>query len=395
MKEKMIKLPAIDPRQQAAGAKIRLTLGVCFALHLLFFLFYFSLPALAARLKDVAHVEGFRANQLIGYGLVVGLSGTGDRQNTEFTVQTLANLLQDYNIRVSPSDVRVKNVAAVMVTAEVPPFVQPGTKLDATISSMGDAGSLSGGVLLLTPLKGADGRIYGVAQGAVSLGGGYTALGPGAKVSKNHQTAGRVPAGVLLERPVPSTIVGSDGQVRIHLDKPDFTTARRIAEALGNSSLKISAQPLSPGVVTVALPDKFRDNPVAFISTLETVEITPDQPARVVVNERTGTVIISKNVRIAPVAVAHGGLHITVKTERRVSQPNPFGRGDTATVPDTTVSVKEPDNRQLIELPGGPGVALNDLVQALNSLGVTPRDLIAVFEALRESGALQAELVVM
>jgi len=351
--------------------------------------------ATAARLKDLAHVEGFRPNQLFGYGLVVGLNGTGDRQNTEFTVQTLANLLQDYNIRVSPNDVRVKNVAAVMVTAEVPPFVQPGTRLDATISSMGDAGSLSGGVLLLTPLKGPDGKIYAVGQGPVSLGGGYTALGVGAKVSKNHQTAGRITAGVLLERAVPSTIVGSDGLVRIHLDKPDFTTAKRISEALKNSPLRIAAQALSPGVVTAALTDKFRGDPVAFISALETLEVAPDQPARIVVNERTGTVIISKDVRIAPVAVAHGGLHIMVKTEQRVSQPNPFGRGDTAVVPDTTVAVKEQENRQLIELPGGPGIALSEIVQALNSLGVTPRDLIAVFEALRESGSLQAELVVM
>jgi flagellar P-ring protein precursor FlgI len=352
-------------------------------------------PALASRVKDLAHVEGFRSNQLFGYGLVVGLNGTGDRQNTEFTVQTLANLLQEYNIRVSPGDIRVKNVAAVMVTADVPGFVQPGTRLDATISSVGDAGSLSGGVLLITPLKGPDGRVYGVAQGPVSLGGGYTAIGAGAKISKNHQTAGRITAGVLLERAIPSEVVGSDGQVRINLDKPDFTTALRISEALTASPLKISAQPLSPGVVTVTLPAAFKSNPVAFISALESVEIAPDQPARIVVNERTGTVIIGRNVRIAPVAVAHAGLHITVKTEQRVSQPNPFGRGDTAVVPDTSVTVQEPQNRQLFEIPGGQGVALTDIVQALNALGVTPRDLIAVFEALREAGALQAELVLM
>jgi flagellar P-ring protein precursor FlgI len=349
----------------------------------------------ASRLKDLGHVAGFRANQLFGYGLVVGLSGTGDRQNTEFTVQTLANLLQDYNIRVNPNDVRVKNVAAVIVTAEVPPFVQPGTRLDATISSVGDANSLSGGVLLLTPLKGADGRVYAVAQGAVSLGGGYTAQGVGAKLTKNHQTAGRITAGVLLERPVPSTVVGHDGLVRINLDKPDFTTARRISEAIGQSALKATAQPQSPGVVTVNIPDAYKNNPVAFVSALETVEIFPDQPARIVVNERTGTVIINREVRIAPVAVAHAGLHITVKTEQRVSQPNPLGRGETKVVPDTQVTVKEPEARQLIALPGGASVSLNEIVQALNTLGVTPRDLIAVFEALREAGALQAELVVM
>ena len=357
--------------------------------------FLFCQPVDAARLKDVAHVDGFRPNQLFGYGLVVGLNGTGDRQNTEFTVQTLANLLQDYNIRVSPNDVRVKNVAAVIITAEVPPFVQPGTRLDATTSSVGDASSLSGGVLLLTPLKGPDGKVYAVAQGPVSLGGGFTALGVGAKVSKNHQTAGRITAGVLLERAVPSSIVSQEGLVRINLDKPDFTTAKRISEAINRSLPNLTAQPVSPGVVSVSIPDSFRSNPVAFISVLESVEIAPDQPARIVVNERTGTVIISRDVQIAPVAVAHAGLHITVKTEQRVSQPNPFGRGETKVVPDTQITVKEPDARQLIQLPGGTGVSLNEIVQALNALGVTPRDLIAVFEALRHAGALQAELVVM
>jgi flagellar P-ring protein precursor FlgI len=350
--------------------------------------------AWSARLKDIAHIEGFRSNQLFGYGLVVGLNGTGDRQNTEFTVQTLANLLQEYNIRVNPADIRVKNVAAVMVTADVPAFVQPGTRLDATISSTGDAASLSGGTLLLTPLKGADGKVYAVAQGAVSLGGGYTALAVGAKVSKNHPTTGRITAGVLVERAVPSQIVGSDGQVRINLEKPDFTTARRISEALNSSPLRAAAQSLSPGTVVVAIPDKFKADPVAFVSALESVEIAADNSARIVVNERTGTVIVSKDVRIAPVAVAHGGLHITVKTERRVSQPNPFGHGQTEVVPDTSLGVKE-ETRQLVELPGGAGVSLSEIVQALNSLGVTPRDLIAVFEALRAAGALQSELVVM
>jgi flagellar P-ring protein precursor FlgI len=349
----------------------------------------------AARVKDLAHVEGFRPNQLFGYGLVVGLNGTGDRQNTEFTNQTLTNLLQEYNIRVSPIDVRVKNVAAVMVIAEVPPFGQPGTRLDATVSSIGDSVSLSGGVLLLTPLKGPDGRVYAVAQGAVTLGGGYTALGAGAKISKNHQTAGRVTANVLLERTVPSALVNSQGQVKINLGQPDFTTAKRISEAISSSSLKVQAWPSSPGVVTVAIPDNFKDNLVEFIAAVESVELAPDAPARIVVNERTGTVIIAKSVRILPVAVAHAGLHITVKTEQQVSQPNPFGRGQTVVVPDTTIVAAEAQNRQLIELPGGAGISLSELVQALNSLGVTPRDLIAVFEALRGAGALQAELVVM
>jgi len=362
-------------------------------LSFLIFNFYFLISSEAARLKDVAHVDGFRANQLFGYGLVVGLGGTGDKQNTEFTVQTLTNVLQDYNIRVNPDDVRVKNVAAVIVTAEVPAFVQPGTRLDATISSVGDASSLSGGTLLMTPLKGPDGKVYAVAQGPMSLGGGYTALGVGAKISKNHQTAGRITAGVLVERAIPSTILSREGLVQINVDKPDFTTAKRVSDALNKSSFGIFAQAISPGVILVNVPENFKENPVGFISALETLELNPDSPARVVVNERTGTVIMDRNVRIAPVAVAHGALHITIKTEQRVSQPEPFGRGQTTVVPETSITVKEPENRQLIELPGG--AALNELVQALNSLGVTPRDLIAVFEALRQSGALQAELVVM
>lgn len=349
----------------------------------------------AARIKDVAQVEGVRSNQLLGYGLVMGLDGTGDRQNTEFTVQTLTNLLQEYQIRVDPRDVRVKNVAAVVVTAEAPPYVQPGTRLDAVVSSLGDARSLSGGTLLLTPLRGADGRVYAVAQGPVSLGGGYTALGVGARISKNHQTVGRVTAGVLVERPIPTEIVTAEGTVRINVKQPDFTTAQRIAATINAALPEADARPLSPGVVTVTLPPVYRRDPVAFVAALEVLEVSPDTPARVVVNERTGTVIMGHAVRIAPVAVAHAGLHITVKTELGVSQPPPLSRGETVVVPDTTVVIEEPKNRQLVELPGGPGVELREIVLALNALGVTPRDLIAIFEALKEAGALQAELVIM
>jgi flagellar P-ring protein FlgI len=359
------------------------------------FTFAFLLPsAEASRIKDLAQVEGVRANQLIGYGLVVGLDGSGDRQNTEFTVQTLTNLLQSYQIKVDPTAVRVKNVAAVMVTAEVPPYVQPGTRLDAIVSSIGDAQSLSGGLLLLTPLKGADGRVYGVGQGAVSLGGGYTALGIGARISKNHQTTGRVTAGVLLERSIPSEILSAGGEIKINVNKPDFTTAQRISDAINHSELKALALPLSPGVIAVQLPINSQDNPIGFISAVESLELSPDAPARVVINERTGTVIISKKVRIAPVAVAHAGLHITVKEDQKVSQPLPFARGQTVVVPDTKVTIVEPERRQLMELPGT-GVDLSEVVLALNALGVTPRDLLAVFEALREAGALQAELIIM
>jgi flagellar P-ring protein precursor FlgI len=289
----------------------------------------------------------------------------------------------------------VKNVAAVLVTVDVPPFVEPGTRLDGVISSLGDATSLSGGVLMLTPLKGADGRVYAVAQGSVSLGGGYVAIAVGAKVSKNHQTAGRLPGGVLVERGIPSKIVNADGEVRIALDMPDFTTAKRISDAISASRLGTTAEAMSPGLIRVLIPPPFRNDPVSFVSALESLDIAPDQAARIVVNERTGTIIISKNVRISPVAVAHSGLHIVIKTEARVSQPNSFGRGQTAVVPDSSIEVRQQENRQLVELPGGAGVLLTEIVQALNALGVTPHDLIAVFEALREAGALQADLVIM
>jgi flagellar P-ring protein precursor FlgI len=368
-----------------------------------FSLFYCLLPvacclffasAEASRIKDLAQVEGVRSNQLIGYGLVVGLDGSGDRQNTEFTVQTLTNLLQAYQIKVDPAAVRVKNVAAVMVTSDVPPYAQPGNRLDALVSSIGDAQSLSGGTLLLTPLKGADGRVYGVAQGAVSLGGGYTALGIGARISKNHQSAGRVTSGVLLERSIASEILTVDGEVKINVNKPDFTTAQRITDAINGSDLGVLAQSVSPGVVLVKVPLRFLRNPIGFVSVIESLEISPDNPARVVINERTGTVIIGKKVRIAPVAVAHAGLHITIKEDQKVSQPAPFSKGQTVVVPDTKIGVIEPEKRQLMELPGA-GVDLSEIVLALNALGVTPRDLLAVFEALREAGALQAELVIM
>jgi flagellar P-ring protein precursor FlgI len=368
-----------------------------FAFCLLPFAFclFVAVPAQAVRIKDIAQVEGFRSNQLFGYGLVIGLEGTGDRQNTEFTVQALTNLLQDYHIRVNPNDVRVKNVAAVMVTAEIPPYAQPGTHLDALASSLGDAQSLSGGTLLLTPLKGPDGQIYAVAQGPISLGGGFSANGVGARVTKNHQTVARVTGGALLERPVPTEALAEDGVLRINLKQPDFTTAQRIAEAINTALPQTVAQPRSPGVVAIALPAALRADPVAFVASLESLEVSPDVAARVVVNERTGTVIMGQNVQLAPVAIAHGGLHITIKTDLGVSQPQPFSNGQTVVVPDTAIVIEEPKARQLVEVPGGQGVSLKELVLALNSLGITPRDLIAVFEALKEAGALQAELVIM
>jgi flagellar P-ring protein precursor FlgI len=282
-----------------------------------------------------------------------------------------------------------------MVTAEIPPYSQPGTRLDAVASSIGDAQSLYGGTLLLTPLKGPDGQVYAVAQGPLSLGGGFSANGIGARVTKNYQTVGLVTGGVLVERAVATEMLAGDGIMHINLRQPDFTTAQRIAEAINTALPETVAQPRSPGVIEVALPQTARSDPVAFVSSLELLEVSPDVGARVVVNERTGTVIMGQEVRLAPVAIAHGGLHIAIKTELGVSQPQPFSGGRTVVVPDTSIVVEEPKNHQLVEIPGGRGVTLKELVLALNSLGVTPRDLIAVFEALKEAGALQAELVIM
>jgi flagellar P-ring protein precursor FlgI len=366
-----------------------------FCLLLIAASFLLPSPAQAVRIKDIARVEGFRTNQLFGYGLVVGLAGTGDKQNTEFTVQTLTSLLQNYNIRVSANDVRVKNVAAVIVTAEVPPYTQPGTRLDVAASSVGDAQSLSGGTLLLTPLKGPDGQVYAVAQGPLSLGGGFTANGVGARISKNHQTVAQVTGGALLERPVAVPELTVENAVHIQLNRPDFTTAQRVAEVINAAALDAAARPRSPGIVAVTVPPGSRQDPVSFFAAIESLEVSPDAPARGVVNERTGTVIMGQEVRIAPVAVAHAGLYITVKTDLGVSQPQPLSRGETVVVPNTTIVLEEPKNRQLVEIPGGNGVLLRELVMALNTLGVTPRDLIAVFEALKQAGALQAELVLM
>ncbi len=379
---------------QSSVLSPRYSIPACAAVFLLLFFFYFS--AEAARIKDLARIGGFRSNQLFGYGLVVGLNGTGDRQNTQFTVQTVANLLQEYHIRVSPDEVRVKNVAAVIVTVEIPPYLQPGNRLDVVVSSLGDAGSLSGGTLLLTPLRGPDGIVRAVAQGSVSLGGGYSAIGASASVSKNHQTVGRVVAGALIERAIPTEIVTADGKIMINLRNPDFTTARRLSQVVNSSLKDVSARPISPGVVSVTIPPTYGHDPVSFISLIESLEISPDAPARVVINERTGTVIMGRRVRIAPVAIAHSSLHITIKESAEVSQPPPFSQGgETVAVPETTIVIEEPENRVLVELPGGEGVELGELVLALNALGVSPRDLMAVFEALKRAGALQAELVVM
>ncbi len=344
----------------------------------------------AARLKDIADVEGVRGNQLLGYGLVVGLNGTGDGRMTDFTPKSISNMLEKMGIRVDPVAVRVKNVAAVMVTAELPPFARPGSKIDITLSSLGDAKSLQGGMLLFTPLKGADGNTYAVAQGPVDLGGFSVSQG-GDSAQKNHPTVGTLPQGALVERSIPFDLFQSK-KVRIVLRKPDFTTMTRVVTALNNRMGKPAAVAIDSAAVEVPLDARGQFDPVALVASLEQVEVEQDVGARVIVNERTGTIIMGEKVTISRVALAHGNLNITIRQENDVSQPNALAAGQTAAVTNTDVSVGE--DIKALQLVGGE-VTLGDVVQALNSLGATPRDLIAIFTAMKAAGALNAELVVM
>lgn len=344
----------------------------------------------AARLKDIADVEGVRGNQLLGYGLVVGLNGTGDGRMTDFTPKSISNMLEKMGIRVDPIAVRVKNVAAVMVTAELPPFARPGSKIDITLSSLGDAKSLQGGMLLFTPLKGADGNTYAVAQGPVDLGGFSVSQG-GDSAQKNHPTVGTLPQGALVERSIPFDLFQSK-KVRIVLRKPDFTTMTRVVTALNNRMGKPAAVAIDSAAVEVPLDARGQFDPVALVASLEQVEVEQDVGARVIVNERTGTIIMGEKVTISRVALAHGNLNITIRQENDVSQPNALAAGQTAAVTNTDVSVGE--DIKALQMVGGE-VTLGDVVQALNSLGATPRDLIAIFTAMKAAGALNAELVVM
>jgi flagellar P-ring protein precursor FlgI len=340
------------------------------------------------RIKDIAQIEGARSNQLVGYGLIVGLDSTGDTQQAIFTAQSVANMLQKFGITVPAGKMKVKNVAAVMVTADLPPFARPGSKIDVLVSSVGDAKSLQGGTLLQTPLQGADGNAYAVAQGSVSVGG-FTAGGGGASVTKNHTTAGRVPGGAIVEQAVPTTL--TDGKsINVILSNPDFATAARVAQAVNEKLGAGSASAMDPATVRVTAGDSSGlVNLVAEIGGLSVVQSTV---AKVIVNERTGTVVIGGSVKLSSVAVSHGNLSVEISTDIQVSQPEPLSKGQTAVVPQQTVEATE-DSARLMHLQ--PGNTLEDLVRALNELKVTPRDIIAILQALKQAGALHAELEII
>ena len=343
----------------------------------------------ASRIKDVSIVEGGRENQLVGYGLVVGLANKGDSKS-DAIVRTVANMLQRFGINLGTAQLKSDNVAAVMVTADIPAFARSGTRIDVTVSSMSDAKTIQGGVLLQTPLLGADETVYAVAQGAIAVGGFLGGEGGpgGATIQKNHPTVGIITGGALVEREVPSQIV-RDKSVELLLLNPDPTTAARMAQAI-NQEFPQSAMAKNPGTVSVCVPDDFEGYEVNFIARMGAIEVEPDLPARVVINERTGTIVVTGNVRISTVAISHGSLTISVAKNPNVSQPNAFSRGTTQNNETTQTGVKE-DKVRFGVMEEAP--TIQQLASALNALGLTTRDMMAIFQTLKSSGALQAELI--
>ena len=348
-------------------------------------------PALhAARVKDLAFVSGSRSNQLIGYGIVVGLAGDGD-SNAVTTLRSVANILQRNGLTVDPTQIKAKNAAAVMVTADIPPFLKPGARIDVTVSSMGDAKSLQGGVLLQAPLMGADGRVYAVAQGGLAVGGFLGGAGGagGATVQKNHPTVGLISNGASVEREIPTETV-RDGAITFELFNPDFTSASRLADAI-NAAFPDAAAALDAASVAVQVPAAYLGREVTFLADLGTLEVRPDAIARVVINERTGTIVATAAVRVSQVAISHGALTVSIASTLNVSQPNALAGGQTAVTPTTQTKVTESKGKFSVvdEVP-----TIERLAGALNALGVTTREMMAIMQALKSAGALHAELVI-
>lgn len=383
-----------------------------------------SQSAQAERLKELADLEGARANQLIGYGLVVGLAGTGDDASAPFSAESVVTMLERLGTKIDPSRVRLRNVAGVVLTAELPAFVRPGQKLDVTVSSIGTAKSLEGGTLLMTPLKGADGIVYALAQGALSTGGFAASGGSGSSVVKNHPTVGRIPGGAFVEKDVPINLVRQE--LRITLRTPDFTNAARISDAIQGrltkpageegpaagkkgkqakkskqeeeaaeaariAALEQYTQVVDGGTVVVKVPEMYVGKVPVLMAILEALEVSPDIPTKVVINERTGTVVLGGDVTLSPVAIAHGGLTVEVNESQSVSQPGAFSQGETKVISETEIKVTEEEG-QIRTV--GPSASLGEVVRALNAIGATPRDLVAILQALKSAGALHAELVI-
>ena len=351
-------------------------------------------PARADRIKDIATVSGVRSNQLFGYGIVVGLDGTGD-QTTQapFTIQSIANMLAKFGVTIpAGSNPQLKNVAAVTVTADLPPFAKPGQTIDVTVASIGNAASLRGGQLLMTPLHGLDGEVYAFAQGSMLVSGFGVSGKDGSRISLNVPSSGRIPNGASVEREVP-TKFAQDPYLVLNLNTPDFTTAARVASGINKILGAGVAQATDPVSIKVLAPTDSEQR-IAYLSTLEAIEVEPGEaPARVIINSRTGTVVISSHVQVTAAAVAHGSLSVTITERQDVSQPNPFTKGTTATVtPRSDINVQQADARMFVFQAG---VNLDEIVRAVNRVGAAPGDLVAILEALRQAGALRAELVVI
>lgn len=348
-------------------------------------------PLHASRVKDLAQVDGGRDNQLVGYGLVVGLAGDGD-SNAVTTLRSVANVLQRNGLTVDPTQLKAKNVAAVMITADIAAFLKPGSRIDVTVSSMGDAKSIQGGVLLQTPLLGADGRVYAVAQGAIAIGGflGGAGGGGGATVQKNHPTVGVMSNGAIVEREIPAVFV-REGVMTFQLHNPDFTSAARMADAI-NVVFPGAAGARDAASIDVKLPADYAGREVSFLAEVGAISVTPDTLARIVINERTGTIVATSSVRISQVAISHGALTITVSSDLAVSQPNSFNNsGQTVVVPSTQTDVSETKGGFTV-VDDAP--TIDRLAATLNALGVSTREMMAIFQTLKRSGALQAELVI-
>jgi flagellar P-ring protein precursor FlgI len=356
-------------------------------------IFFLLSSAEAARIKDLSGIKGVRSNQLIGLGLVIGLTGTGDSAtNVFFSIQTIVSMLKKMGVTVPTVEIdqlKFKNIATVIVTASLPPFARQGDKIDVTVSSLGDAKSLQGGTLLMTLLKGPDSKTYAVAQGPLSIGG-FSVSGGGRGVQKNHLTVGRIADGALIEKEIKYNFNGKS-EIILALKETDFTTASRIAKAINNSLKDEVASMIDGRTVRVKVPEFYKNNTSSFVTKIESLEVAPDSEAKVIIDERTGTVVMGENVRISAVAVAHGSLFVQIKEEPIVSQPPSFApeSAETVVLPRTRISVGEGQDKLLV-IPKS--VSLGDVVQGLNSIGVTPRDLIAILQAIKASGALHARL---
>ena len=382
---------ALDEKRQVMRSRTgRLRLAIAGLLAAVFSLCALaSVDCEAARIKDIANINGVRPNILIGYGLVVGLKGTGDKNSTIFTNQTLSNMLEKMGVIVDPTATKVSNVAGVMVTAEMPPFAKAGNRLDVVVSSLGDATTLEGGVLMMTPLKGGDGRTYAVAQGAL-LVGGFSVGGQGASMQKNHPTVGRIPNGAIIEEEIAYDSFGD--ALKISLKRPDFTNARRVVERI-NGLYRGIASAQDGGTIIVEIPGAMKSDPVKFLSIIESLDISPDNYAKIVVDEKTGTIVIGEDVRIATIAISHGNVSVQIKESKKVSQALPLAQGgQTVVTADTQMNVQE-EKGHFVYLERGPSI--KELVDALNAVGLSARDVITILRAIKAAGALQAELEVI